>query len=172
MPSEVTFISMKEEHRALLLHWLSQPHAQQWWGDAAEEVELIYDDKGEHEPFIACVDDEPIAYIQAWWPSKHPDLPWQFHMTRDTRGIDTTIGEEKNLSRGLGSMIIKAFATKLFTEGAKRLIIDPDITNHRAKAAYIKAGFVPYDTYVGDGETSVLMEMFPPSVVIPAQAGS
>jgi aminoglycoside 6'-N-acetyltransferase len=143
MPSEVTFISVTEEHRTMLFDWLSRPHVQQWWGDAAEEIELIYDDKGEHEPFIACFDDEPVAYIQAWWPSKHPDLPWQHKMTGDTRGIDLTIGDEENLGKGYGSMIVKAFAAKLFAEGAKRLVIDPDSTNERAKKAYMKARFVP-----------------------------
>ena len=158
--SSVTFLKLTPAHRPLLLQWLSQPHAQQWWGDALEEVDLIYDDKGEHEPFIACIDDEPIAYIQAWWPTKHPDLPWQFKMSPTTRGIDITIGAANDLGRGFGTMIVKAFAAKLFAEGATRLIIDPDITNERAKAAYVKAGFVPYDTYIGSEETSLLMEMF------------
>jgi aminoglycoside 6'-N-acetyltransferase len=156
----VTFIPLKEEHRPLLMKWLSQPHAQEWWGDVQEEIALIYDGKGEHEPFIACVNDEPIAYVQAWWPSRHPDLPWQHQMTPTTRGIDITIGEEKNLGKGLGTLIVKNFAAKLFSEGATRLIIDPDISNERAAAAYIKAGFAPYDTHVSEEGTDLLMEMF------------
>jgi aminoglycoside 6'-N-acetyltransferase len=158
--SLVTFIPVTEVHRPLLRSWLSQPHTQEWWGDVDEEIELIYDDKGEHDPFIACVNDEPIAYIQVWRPSKHPDLPWQHKMTSTTRGIDITIGDDRNLGRGFGSMIVKAFAAKLFSEGATRLIIDPDISNERAAAAYIKAGFTPYDTYVNEAGTDLLMEMF------------
>ena len=145
----------------MLRHWLSQPHAQAWWGNVEDEIALIYDDRGEHQPFIACVDDEPIAYIQAWWPSKHPDLPWQHKMTPTTWGIDITIGDAHNLGCGLGSMIVKAFAAKLFAEGATRLIIDPDITNERAVAAYVKAGFTPYNTYVSAAGTDLLMELFP-----------
>lgn len=141
----------------MVLRWLATPHVQEWWGDVQSEIDLIYDDKGEHEPFIACVNDTPIAYIQAWWPTQHPDLPWQDGMTPTTRGIDVTIGEVENLGQGFGSLIIKHFAAKLFNEGATRLIIDPDKTNTRAVQAYQKAGFTAYDEYEGD----LLMELLP-----------
>jgi aminoglycoside 6'-N-acetyltransferase len=157
----ITFMPVTDAHRPLLLRWLSSPHAQEWWGNPQEELELIYDGKVEHQPFLACINDEPIAYIQAWWPSKHPDLPWQHAMTPTTRGIDITIGDEKNLGKGYGSHFIKHFAAKLFAEGATRLIIDPDISNDRAVSAYMKAGFTPYETYATSDGTDLLMEMFP-----------
>jgi aminoglycoside 6'-N-acetyltransferase len=158
MTAAVTFVALTEEHRPMLLRWLSTPHAQQWWGEPQEELRLIYAiEDGEHEPFIACINDEPMAYIQAWWPTQHPDFPWQHGMTSTTRGIDITIGEETNLGKGLGTLIVKHFAAKLFAEGATRLIIDPDKTNNRAIAAYMKAGFTPYDEY----ESDLLMELLP-----------
>lgn len=157
----IRFEPVTELHKPILREWLSRPHAQEWWGAVDEEIALIYDDKGEHEPFIALVNGESIAYIQAWWPSKHPDLPWQHKMTLTTRGIDITIGDFLNLGKGLGSMIIKHFAVKLFSEGATRLVIDPDITNKRAVAAYTKAGFEAYDTYKTEEGIDLLMELFP-----------
>jgi aminoglycoside 6'-N-acetyltransferase len=153
----VEFIPVTEAHRDLLRHWLSQPHAQAWWGEVEEELVLIYDGKGEHEPFIAAINGRAIAYVQAWWPSQHPDLPWQHGMTRSTRGIDVTIGAYDDLGKGYGPLIVKHFAAKLFSEGATRLIIDPDKTNTRAVNAYLKAGFTPYDEYEGD----LLMELVP-----------
>ncbi len=153
----VEFISVDETHRALLRQWFSQSHAQEWWGDAEEELALIYDGNGEHEPFIACVKGEAIAYIQGWWPSQHPDLPWQCNMTRTTRGIDITIGDEANLGKGYGPLIIRHFAAKLFSQGATRLIIDPDKTNLRAVKAYLKAGFIPF----GEHQNDLLMELLP-----------
>jgi aminoglycoside 6'-N-acetyltransferase len=158
MTGAVTFLPLHEGHRELLLRWLSTPHAQVWWGEPKEELRLIYAvEDGEHEPFIACVNGEPIAYVQAWWPTKHGDIPWQKDLEQTTRGIDITIGEECNLGKGLGSLILKHFAAKLFSEGATRLIIDPDATNKRAIAAYMKAGFTPYDEADGD----LLMELLP-----------
>jgi aminoglycoside 6'-N-acetyltransferase len=155
--SAVRFVPVAEIHRPLLLHWLSQPHVQEWWGDPQKELALIYDNKGEHQPFIVEVAGQPIAYIQSWTPAQHPDLPWQHHMTPTMRGIDIMIGDVNNLGKGLGSLIVKHFAAKLFREGATRLIIDPEICNERAVKAYMKAGFTPFDTY----QTDLLMELLP-----------
>jgi aminoglycoside 6'-N-acetyltransferase len=147
-----------EEHRDLLKNWLAQSHWREWWGDPAEELALIYAvDQGEHLPFIACVNDEPIAYIQCWWPAQHPDVPWVQEMKMTERGVDISIGDSSNLGKGLGSQIVKAFAAKLFAEGATRLVIDPDKNNERAIAAYLKAGFTPYAEFEGD----LLMELSP-----------
>lgn len=146
----------------MLLQWLSTPHAQEWWGEPNEELRQIYAvEDGEHEPYIACVNGEPMAYIQAWWPTRHGDIPWQRDMTQTTRGIDITIGAAENLGKGLGSLILKHFAAKLFAEGATRLIIDPDSRNERAIAAYLKAGFTPYDMFESDDGTDLLMELLP-----------
>jgi aminoglycoside 6'-N-acetyltransferase len=155
----VTFEPVTPAHLPLLRTWLESPHAREWWGEPDEELALIYSDDDDFEPYIAAVDGEPVAYIQSWMPSKHPDLPWQHRMTPTTRGIDVTIGDPNLLGKGLGSMIVKQFAAKLFAEGATRLIIDPDITNTRAVAAYTKAGFKPYATYVTAEGADLLMEL-------------
>jgi aminoglycoside 6'-N-acetyltransferase len=156
--SAVSFEPLREDHREMLRSWLSAPHAQAWWGEPQEELRLIYAiEDGEHEPYIAYVNDAPVAYIQAWWPTKHPDYPWQHGMPPTTRGIDITIGETENLGKGYGPLIIKHFSAKLFGEGATRLIIDPDKTNAHAISAYLKAGFTPYDEYEGD----LLMQLLP-----------
>jgi aminoglycoside 6'-N-acetyltransferase len=154
-------VPVTEEHRDLLTSWLVQPHWREWWSDPAEELATIYAlEQGEHLPFIACVNDEPIAYIQCWWPAQHPDVPWVREMAITERGIDISIGDAANLGKGLGTQIIKHFAAKLFAEGATRLVIDPDKNNGRAIAAYMKAGFTPCAEFEGD----VLMELSPDDV--------
>ena len=154
----VTFIPVTEAHRPLLQGWLQQPHWREWWGEAEEELRLIYAvEDGEHQPFIACINGVPIAYVQCWWPAQHPDVDWVKDMTVTERGIDISIGDASNLGKGLGSLIVKHFAAKLFAEGATRLVIDPDMRNERAIAAYMKAGFTPYAEADGD----LLMELLP-----------
>jgi aminoglycoside 6'-N-acetyltransferase len=156
--ASVVFEPLAECHRPLLLSWLVQPHWRQWWGEPDEELRLIYAvEDGEHEPYLAHVDARPVAYVQAWWPSQHPDLPWQHGLSRDTRGIDISIGDAADLGKGYGTLIIRHFAAKLFAEGAPRLVIDPDLTNERAIACYLKAGFTPYD----EADGSLLMELLP-----------
>jgi aminoglycoside 6'-N-acetyltransferase len=157
----ITFVPVGEEHRALLTGWLAQPHWREWWGEPEEELRLIYAvEDGEHLPFIACVNDQPIAYIQCWWPAQHPDVPWVREMIMTERGIDISIGDAANLGKGFGTLIVKHFAAKLFAEGATRLVIDPDKNNGRAIAAYMKAGFTPYAEFEGD----LLMELSPDDV--------
>jgi aminoglycoside 6'-N-acetyltransferase len=154
--SNVTFEPVTEAHRPLLKSWVAQPHWQEWWGEPEEELRLIYAvEDGEHQPYLACVDGEPVAYIQAWWPSQHPEVPWVRDMTMSERGIDISIGDAAQLGKGLGTRIVKAFAAKLFAEGATRLVIDPDKTNARAIACYARAGFTPYGEHEGD----LLMEL-------------
>ena len=156
--SAVSFIPVTEECRPLLEHWLQQPHWCEWWGEPQEELRLIYDvESGEHEPYLGCVEDRPVAYVQAWWPSQHPDLGWQNTMTPRERGIDISIGDAADLGKGLGPLILQHFAAKLFAEGATRLVIDPDLRNARAIAAYRNAGFTPY----GEANGSILLELLP-----------
>jgi RimJ/RimL family protein N-acetyltransferase len=154
----ITFEPVTEEHRSLLQGWLLQPHWCEWWGEPAEELAMIYAvDQGEHLPFIACVNGEPIAYIQCWWPAQHPEVPWVQNMSKTERGIDISIGDAFNLGKGFGTMILKAFATKLFAEGATRLVIDPNKYNKPAVAAYSKAGFTVFEE-VND---HLLMQLLP-----------
>ena len=158
----ITFVPVTEKHRALLQSWLLQPHWREWWGEPEDELRLIYAvEEGEHLPFIACIDEVPVAYIQCWWPAQHPDVPWVRTLKMTERGVDISIGDAANLSKGLGTQIVKAFAAKLFAEGATRLVIDPDKNNARAIAAYRKAGFTPYAEFEGD----LLMELLPEDMI-------
>jgi RimJ/RimL family protein N-acetyltransferase len=154
----ISFQPVTAAHRPLLESWLSQPHWQEWWGTPEEELQQIYAvEEGEHLPFIACVDGEPIAYIQYWWPSKHTDVDWARDMQSTERGIDISIGDASHLGKGLGTRILTAFAAKLFADGATRLLIDPNKRNARAIAAYRKVGFTPVAEIDGD----LLMELLP-----------
>jgi aminoglycoside 6'-N-acetyltransferase len=156
--SAVTFIAVTEEHRPLLRSWVVQPHWQEWWGEPEEELRLIYAiEDGEHQPYLACINDEPVAYIQAWWPSKHPDVGWVRDMPMSERGVDISIGDASQLGKGIGTLVVKSFAAKLFAEGATRLVIDPDKQNTRAIACYSKAGFTAF----AEHESDLLMELLP-----------
>ena len=156
--SAVSFMPVTEEHRPLLEGWLAQHHWREWWGEPEEEMRLIYAvEDGEHEPYLACINGVPMAYIQAWWPSQHPDVPWVRDMAITERGIDIAIGDASQLGKGHGTLIIKQFAAKLLAEGASRLVIDPDKRNERAIQCYMKAGFTPFGEHEGD----LLMELLP-----------
>ena len=174
----VHFEPIAQQHRVLLMAWLSAPHARAWWGEPKEQVQLIYDNErtGESQGFIASIEGEPFAYVQCWACEAQSaeamvDAPWLADQAPGTMGIDITIGPPNMLGKGLGSLAVRALADRLFADGVPRVIIDPDAENLRAVRAYEKAGFSRFDSYTNrDGQVTLLMERFPSSDTVPNPA--
>lgn len=182
MPSEaapeIAFRPVDPADYALLAGWLAHDHVRAWWGEPEEELALIRQSvEGEDATrgFVAIVDGEPVGYLQCWRPGDYQlpewldEAPWLADVPIDTLGIDIFIGEAGRAGRGLGTLLVKAFARKLFEEGVPRLIIDPDAANVRAVRAYARAGFRPYGRHDGEDGSTLLMEMFAPAS--PAMTG-
>jgi RimJ/RimL family protein N-acetyltransferase len=86
--------------------------------------------------------------------------PWLAQVPADSIGVDMSIGDAANLSRGLGSTVLRAFTERLRAEGHGTIVIDPDISNKRAVRAYEKAGFRPLHVSresSGGADTEVLI---------------
>ena len=167
---DIRFEAVTDAHLPMLHRWLKEQHVRQWWGDPDEELELIRsiaDDDYGAAGFVICLDRAPIGYIQSWRPANFDGThwvekaPWLGEVPRDTIGIDVFIGPASLIEKGVGTKVIRAFAKKLFEEGAPRLIIDPDAANGRAVSAYGKAGFTPFARHDGDEESTLLMELYP-----------
>lgn len=141
----VTFAAIDKSNMPYLEHWFSMPHVLEWWEDSHETLEDIksgeYFKEYDVSSFIAAIDGQPIAYIQAWKPSANDEYPWQADLPKDARGIDLFIGPPEYLGKGIGPQIISAFIKKLRNEGAGSIFIDPDPNNSRAVRAYEKLGF-------------------------------
>ena len=151
MPTEpgprYDFRAVTPDDLPMLGRWLKEPHVAEWWGDpdaSLSEIEEAMDDIAT-EPLIVELDGEPIAYLQSYDPHMEDDHPYQDQPT-GTLGIDISIGRPDLVGKGHGSAIIRQFAEMLFTEGAPRIVIDPDPANGRAIRAYEKAGFRAFDT--------------------------
>jgi aminoglycoside 6'-N-acetyltransferase len=155
MPPEavrIGFVPVDPSHYALLGEWLSAPHMREWWGDPEEELGSIRDmveGRDTTRPFIMTLDGEPVGYIQYWSVGDHQnaawirDNPWLAELPADTVGIDLSIGDPGNLSKGIGSAALGKFVAMLRDRGYHTIIIDPDPANLRAVRAYEKAGFRP-----------------------------
>jgi len=98
-------------------------------------------------PFLILLDGAPAGYIQVWTIAdqlKEPwlsEAPWMTEVPADSVGVDISIGAATQLSRGLGSKVVRLFAERLRVEGHATILIDPSVTNLRAIRAYEKAGF-------------------------------
>lgn len=134
----------------MLRGWLESPHWQEWWGDPASELGYICDmveGRDSTKPFLFLLDGMPAGYIQVWFIADHlkepwlSEAPWISEVPADSVGVDIGIGSETQLSRGLGSTVVRLFVERLRAEGHTTILIDPSVKNRRAIRAYEKAGF-------------------------------
>jgi aminoglycoside 6'-N-acetyltransferase len=141
MTPDYVFRPMTLADLPLIQRWLMEPHVVQWWGDPAEQYDLVSGDLDEPamDQFIVSTAGSDFAYLQCYsltaWNSGFGEHP------PGTSGIDQFIGESGMVERGHGSAFIRAFVDARLREGAPRIVTDPDPANTRAVRAYQKAGF-------------------------------
>ena len=125
----------------MIQRWLALPHVRQWWGDPQQQYALVSGDLDEPamDQYVVSAAGGDFGYIQCYdltaWNSGFGTHP------TGTRGIDQFIGEPDMIERGHGSAFIRAFVDARLTNGAPRIVTDPDPANTRAVRAYEKAGF-------------------------------
>ncbi len=150
--------------------WMARPHWRQWWGDPETEFGYIRDmveGNDTTRPFIFLIDGKAAGYIQYWFIGDHQnetwlkDDPWLAHLPGDAVGVDISIGDEKNLSKGIGTAVLSQFVEELVGKGFRTIIIDPDIENRRAVRAYEKAGFRPVPELQGKTGGVLIMQYRP-----------
>ena len=126
----------------MVRRWLAAPHVVEWWGDAAEQFELVRVDLDHPgmDQFIIATDGRPFGYLQCYDLTAWPDEAFGSQPS-GTHAIDQFIGEPDMVDRGHGSGFIRAFVDGVLAAGALRVLADPDIANARAIRAYGKAGF-------------------------------
>lgn len=175
MPNDsrlITFEPVRPDHYAMLADWLGRPHMREWWGDPEEELGFIKDmveGRDTTRPFIIMLEGEPVGYIQYWHIGHHQnetwvkDNPWLMEFPAETIGVDLSIGDPDNLSKGIGSAALDAFTRMLREQGFKTIIIDPAPENRRAVRAYEKAGYRPVPHLEGKTEGVLLMQHGPNS---------
>lgn len=163
----VTFRPLKTEDLPLLADWLARPHWREWWGDPETELGYIRDmieGRDTTQPFIFQIDGADLGYIQVWYIKDQlatdwvEDYPWLRLLPEEAVGVDLSIADPHQLSRGIGSEVLRAFVRKLRREGHHRILIDPDPANQRAVKAYRKAGFQEMSELLGRTDDSLLME--------------
>lgn len=146
MIQQFSFKPLQEADLHLLCEWLNEPHVKEWWNDHStdEEIKSKYKKRiGDTivAPFIACLNENPIGFIQYYQADKVSDGWWP-NEVEGTIGIDQFIGEKGLINRGIGTKMIRAFIDHLFgNPNIKKIITDVDPKNLRAIRCYEKVGF-------------------------------
>jgi RimJ/RimL family protein N-acetyltransferase len=149
----------------LLCIWLTKPHVLEWWNDnlTSEEIKEKYGKRiGDNVvcPYIAYLNNQPIAFIQYYWANKVGDGWWP-NEDEHTVGLDQFIGEESYINKGYGTLILKEFVQFLFQNPfIKKIITEADPNNLRARHCYEKAGFIEKGTVdTPDGKSIVMVRL-------------
>jgi aminoglycoside 6'-N-acetyltransferase len=168
----ISFMPVERNHYPLLHSWLVEPHMREWWGEPEEELGFIRDmveGRDTSRPFLIVLDGTPIGYIQYWFVGHHQNAewisghPWLAELPADTVGVDLSIGDAGQLSRGIGSSALTKFVAGLRRQGYTNIIIDPNPANGRAVRAYSKAGFRPVPRLEGRTGGDVLIMRHDPN---------
>lgn len=142
-----TFRLLTLEDLPLLHEWLNRPHVHEWW-----EENVTWDYVRESftgdianpmiEPMLACLDGEPVGYVQVYRVLGADPQWWQSETDPGARGIDQFLANAAQLNQGLGSRMVREFVASIFADPAvTKVQTDPSPRNGRAIRAYEKAGF-------------------------------
>jgi len=144
---EFSFRPLAPADLPLLHEWLNRPHVAEWW-DEQRDLEYVLQTFGAEldspviRMFFACVDAEPIGYIQVYRVMGADPNWWTDETDPGARGTDQFLANEGQLGLGLGSSMVRQFVASLFAEPAVTQVqTDPSPSNRRAIRAYEKAGF-------------------------------
>ena len=127
---------------ALLKYWDQQAHVIQadpnddWdW-----ENDLIHDPEW-REQLIAEIDGKPLGFIQIIDPAEEETHYWG-QIAPNKRAIDIWIGEEENLGKGYGTIMMTLALQRCFSDPkVTEVVIDPLESNTQAIRFYKKLGF-------------------------------
>ena len=104
------------------------------------EVELNRNPKW-REQLVAELNGEPIGFIQIIDPYLEETKYWG-KVEKNKRAIDIWIGEENNLNKGYGTIMMKLAIEKCFkNESVDGILIDPLKSNTKAHRFYERLGF-------------------------------
>ena len=83
-----------------------------------------------------------IGYLQYYPLTEDEGASYAVESVNHVYGIDLLIGEPERWNKGIGTLAVTAMTSHLFDVlGARRVVIDPQVTNARAIRCYEKAGF-------------------------------
>ncbi len=127
---------------ALLRYWDTQPHvmASDPNDDWNWEHELTRNPSW-REQLVAELNGRPIGFVQIIDPAREETHYWG-DMPDNLRAIDIWIGEEKDLGRGYGSVIMRLALERCFSDPkVESVLIDPLESNIHAIRFYERIGF-------------------------------
>ena len=134
----------------LLTLWLNKDYILKWYHDAEEWLSEIKERQGAYywiHHFIVMDSKTPVGFCQYYDCYHAKDLEDWYSVSApgDTFSIDYLIGDESYLGKGYGKAIVGLLSDTIQSvEGAKRIIVQPEIENRPSNHVLLANGYV-YD---------------------------
>jgi len=144
----------------LLLYWDTKQHVIDSDPDDDWDWELeLNRNPSWREQLVAELDGEPIGFLQIIDPYKEETHYWGA-VDPNKRAIDIWIGEEANLNKGYGSIMMRLAIEKCFSHpDVNSILIDPLKTNINAHRFYKRLGFEFVEERDFDGTACYVFEL-------------
>lgn len=126
----------------LLRYWDQQPQKKeadpnsdwQWETEIGKEASW-------RQQLIAEVNGRPLGYVEILHCASDPEHYWE-NAPESWMAIDIWIGEASDLGRGFGTQMMQLALAICFKDpGIDAVVLDPIISNTRARLFYEKTGF-------------------------------
>lgn len=135
-----------EDDYLLMTKWLNNFNVRTWYGfddfinpPDVNDIKMKYRNKiinkEKMNPLIIIIDGIEAGYIQYYESREYLD-------EKDVYAIDLFIGNDDYRGKGYGTKVLREIINLILArQGAKEIIIDPDINNIAAIKCYTAAGF-------------------------------
>ena len=145
----ITFKSLDETDLGTVHRWLQHTHVRQFWDDGDRTITQVADHyckTNEVQRFIFFFDQQAAGYIQFYPIDQRHNYAKFSKAEHESIGIDFFIGEPQFLGRNLAIQVLSQFIS-LYGQNSSRILVDPEIPNHKAIHLYHKYGFKTIATF-------------------------
>lgn len=185
----ITFEKASKKHQEVIFAWLKEPKVQKFWdnteGHKSDIINFIEEQKtpsnycnGKYMYWIASENGKPFAMLMTIQESIREgigELKLSYiSKTGNAYGVDYMIGNSDFFGKGYGGKTLAEFldfVRQNVDSKADTFLIDPEVSNPRAKYVYEKAGFVHVADFIMEGDCSgagkphnLLVKRFKPEV--------
>ncbi len=153
----------------LVYDWLGREHVRRWWGVRADYDEAVaeylaaIEGRDPTDLFVIVAGGEDAGLIQTYLLADYPDYATLVDADDEAAGLDIFLGDVRLTGSGLGTYVIRTFATEIVFARAetRACIADPDLRNLASIRAFEKAGFTAVATFVDpeDDEVHTVMRL-------------
>ena len=153
--AEVGFSPLAVADLALLCDWLGRKHVGAWWGASGDlnavtaEYLPAIEGRDPTHLYLIVLRGRPVGLVQTYLLADYPEHEALVDVGTDAAGLDLFLGDESLVGSGLGSHVIRTFASSVVFARAetRTCVADPDVRNLASIRAFAKAGFTRVRDY-------------------------